>query len=93
MLTSRSIMFALFSFLVGVHACVQCPSTVPLNYKSMVALLTNTVPDNVLTLCLYDLKSQGKTGDPVLCHYYTSTGNLLNGYPNCPATANVKSHC
>ncbi|KAG1720351.1 uncharacterized protein EDB91DRAFT_337396 [Suillus paluster] len=58
MFTSHSIMFALFSFLAGTNACLQCPVTIAhdggvMHIYNMIAL------DNQTTLCIYDDDQNG----------------------------------
>ncbi|KAG1726177.1 uncharacterized protein EDB91DRAFT_1166640 [Suillus paluster] len=81
MFTSRSIIFALLSFLVGVNAakCVQCPATVWDNGTTR--KLTKTSPGTV-TVCTYG---------PVSCRYLTSSRQIVGGAQACPLTAEPKN--
>ncbi|KAG1730111.1 uncharacterized protein EDB91DRAFT_793078 [Suillus paluster] len=61
MFTSRSIMFALLSFLAGANACLQCPDT--LNVGGSTINLHDTYPEDTDTFCSYT--------SSVWCQYYT----------------------
>ncbi|KAG1747083.1 uncharacterized protein EDB91DRAFT_1116146 [Suillus paluster] len=85
MFTSRSIIFALLSFLVGVNACVQCPATV----KGI--QLSATLPDDQVTVCVYNgINGDGST---VLCQYHTKNGKSSDKSQPCPKKATVKKDC
>ncbi|KAG1734260.1 uncharacterized protein EDB91DRAFT_592586 [Suillus paluster] len=60
MVNSRSIMFALLSFLAGANACIQCPATLK-DDNGNVLTLSNTFPHGHSTSCNY--------GDQVFCQY------------------------
>ncbi|KAG1734256.1 uncharacterized protein EDB91DRAFT_1147101 [Suillus paluster] len=83
MFSSRSIMFALLSFLAGANACIQCPRI--LNYEGTLMKLLSTVPKGRVTYCNYS--------PPVNCQYYTNNGRMSGGPNFCPGTAIVKKNC
>ncbi|KAG1740445.1 uncharacterized protein EDB91DRAFT_1132453, partial [Suillus paluster] len=90
MFTSRSIIFALISFLAGANACVQCPAT--LNTNSRVMKLHNTLPDVSFTACVYDINNSG--GPTVSCQYDNDDGELVYGFQSCPrAVIASKGRC
>ncbi|KAG1723725.1 uncharacterized protein EDB91DRAFT_160688 [Suillus paluster] len=66
MFTSRSIMFALLSFLAGANACIQCPASIEVD--GSVADHYLTLPNDQYTICIYynDQLPSGET-----CRYGT----------------------
>ncbi|KAG1750598.1 uncharacterized protein EDB91DRAFT_1108343 [Suillus paluster] len=96
MLTSRSMMFALLSFLAGANACVSCPSTLTVN--GVVVKQYNVIPIAAvqITYCEY----MTSDGTQITCDYHTETGKLYYGsraknkivtpYNSCPRTATLK---
>ncbi|KAG1729632.1 uncharacterized protein EDB91DRAFT_1159031 [Suillus paluster] len=73
MFASRSVMFALLSFLAGVNACIQCPATVGgFKLSSATVLVANIIQ------CTY----------PTLhCWFRYNTADKMAGDPRCPSFA------
>ncbi|KAG1734218.1 uncharacterized protein EDB91DRAFT_1147068, partial [Suillus paluster] len=89
MFTSRSIMFALISFLAGANACVQCPATVRVGGSTKKLRDTNTL-DN-FTYCNYD--DVTLYSSTIYCMYHPDNGKLVaDQFDFCPAAATVKDH-
>ncbi|KAG1720349.1 uncharacterized protein EDB91DRAFT_1178110 [Suillus paluster] len=92
MFTSRSIMFALLSFLTGASACIQCPSTLQVDGSTSYLGETSNLTDEV-TYCEYSNAKLIGSDSAVACRYYTKTGQIEDGYHSCPATVSVNGKC
>ncbi|KAG1730103.1 uncharacterized protein EDB91DRAFT_1157805 [Suillus paluster] len=92
MFTSRTIIFALLSFIAGANACIKCPATLKLD--GVDTKLYDTYPDNQVTFCYYsNPKVAGGVDPSVYCQYYTDTGVWLGGIKSCSSKATVAKSC
>ncbi|KAG1734270.1 uncharacterized protein EDB91DRAFT_1147170 [Suillus paluster] len=76
MSTSRTIIFALLSFLAGVNACLQCAASLDVD-GSAVALSKTFLNDGV-RYCIY--------GSSANCQYDAKDGLFVEGDDACPRT-------
>ncbi|KAG1720348.1 uncharacterized protein EDB91DRAFT_1178109 [Suillus paluster] len=96
MFTSRSIMFALLSFLASANACVKCPAKFNVEHDDVATYVSERTipqyPGGPVILCsYYSAKLYG--GDLVHCAYYTSNSQFGGGFDSCPTRATVTDHC
>ncbi|KAG1727464.1 uncharacterized protein EDB91DRAFT_891255 [Suillus paluster] len=70
MFTSRSIIFALLSFLVGANACIQCPATLKVDGSTSYLDDTSVLNEDV-TLCIYHNAKLIGDDSSVGCRYWT----------------------
>ncbi|KAG1734267.1 uncharacterized protein EDB91DRAFT_1147167 [Suillus paluster] len=105
MFTSRTIMFALLSFLASANACIQCPATINVGDDTMKLSSSGAVGVSD-TDCVYSDKSHNQAH----CRYTVSTFWILcsllfsvdmvqangvfdAGWRHCPLIADVKKKC
>ncbi|KAG1722695.1 uncharacterized protein EDB91DRAFT_1174344 [Suillus paluster] len=93
MFTSRSIMFALFSFLAGANACIQCPPTLQVDGSTSTLAESFPLGDHKHLFCVYNNDKLKGYDASVSCEYDIANGRFSKGYESCEAKVTVKDHC
>ncbi|KAG1720504.1 uncharacterized protein EDB91DRAFT_1177988 [Suillus paluster] len=93
MLISRSIIFAVLSFLAGANACVQCPATLQVDDRTSHLYEAFPLVKNQSRFCVYNDDKLNGDDSSVACEYDIENGQLVEGYRSCPYKATVKNSC